>query len=141
VPRMYHDPNESKKNQPVEVKKKAQDGDKDKKTTSVAIPDYSHDVNCFLVKREKGQPGPGNYDTLKKMGNPKYHDDGKNKNAAKPKTEDKDKDKKKKKEDNFPGPGSYNPFSFENKNKGEDKTADKGKKDDKKNDKALEYAT
>jgi len=33
---MYQDPRESKKNQPVEVKKKAQDGDKDKKSTSIA---------------------------------------------------------------------------------------------------------
>jgi len=56
------------------------------------------------VKREKTQPGPGNYEVLKKMG--KYHDDGKNKASSKPKTDDKEKDKKKKKEDNFPGPGA-----------------------------------
>jgi len=102
VHKVYHDPYESKKNQPQEAKKKNPEADKDKKS-AFAIPDYSHDVNCFLVKREKLQPGPGNYETLKKMG--KYQDDGKTKKAEKPKTDDKDKDKKKKKEDNFPGPG------------------------------------
>jgi len=52
------------------------------------------------VKREKTQPGPGNYEVLKKMG--KYHDDGKNKASSKPKTDDKEKDKKKKKRRQFP---------------------------------------
>jgi len=46
VPRMYIDPKESSKNQPVEVKKKASDPEKDKKNSALAQPDYSHDVNC-----------------------------------------------------------------------------------------------
>lgn len=136
---MYIDPKESTKNQPEPPKKKqATDPEKDKKNAAVAQPDYSHDVNCYLVKREKTQPGPGNQDVLKKMG--KYHDDGKKPKQEKPKTDDKEKDKKKKKEDNFPGPGTYNPFG-EGKKLADDKGMDKGKKDDKKNDKALEYAT
>jgi hypothetical protein len=83
-------------------------------------------------------PGPGGYEILNSMS--KKYEDTKNKTNVKPKTEEKDKSKKGKKEDNFPGPGAYNIMGEANK-KESDKVQDKGKKDEKKGDKFVEYST
>lgn len=77
--------------------------DEKAKALNLAFPRYSHDSTFMNEKREKNQPGPCSYTTMRNMG--KYSSEGND--SKKLKKDDKEK-KSKRPQENFPGPGSYN---------------------------------